>query len=412
MVEHVTICRSPADALQNCTGRRRTQPMKIVKLEPLIVNVSSRANWFFVRIETDEKVMGVGEASLNGWEPLQIGYTQMLAQELVGKRVDKVGSLVRVHPHSPGGRVAHSVLSAIEQALTDIRAKSAGLPVHALLGGALRRSVRGYANINRRTRDRSPEGFAKSAKDAVAIGFDAVKLAPFDGVYWQDAGDVEAKKRLNLGLDRIYAVRDAVGRDIDLMVDCHWRFDEAGAIQLLRELQAARLFWLECPVSENPSFHAAQVRIRQLAAEYGTRIAGAERQVGLAGFKPVIDHKLYDVVMPDIKYAGGFAEMQRIGSLSAAAGIAFSPHNPSGPVAHMASIHACAITENFLILEYPLAESSLFTDVVGGIEPALLNGCFHVPETPGIGVTLDDDVIGAHPYRQLAANATLDPRLG
>ena len=386
--------------------------MKIAKIEPLIINVSSRTNWFFIRVETDEGLTGVGEGSLNGWEPLQIAYTQMLAQELIGKRPDRLGTALRAYPHGPGGLVVHSVLSATEQALTDIRAKSVNLPVHALLGGARRRSVRAYANINRRTRDRSPESFAKSARDAVAIGFNAVKLAPFDGVFWQDFGDAEARKRLNLGLDRIYAARDAIGRDIDLMVDCHWRFDEAGAMQMLRELQAARLFWLECPISENPAHHAAAARIRQLAGEYGTRIAGAERQVGLAGFKPIVDQKLFDVVMPDIKYAGGFAEMQRISDLSAAAGIALSPHNPAGPVANMASIHLCAVAENFLILEFQLAESALYNAVVGGVEPALLNGCFNVPETPGIGVTLDDDVIGAHPYRQVAANANLDPRLG
>jgi galactonate dehydratase len=386
--------------------------MKIAKVEPLIVNVSSKTNWFFIRVETDNGLSGIGEASLNGWEPLQLAYTQMLAQDLIGKRAERVGSLLRMHLHSPGGLVAHSIRSAVEQALTDIRAKSVGVPVHALLGGAVRRSVRAYANINRRTRERSPEGFAKSAKDAVAIGFNAIKVAPFDGVYWEDFGDPEAKKRVNLGLDRIFAIRDAIGREVDLMVDCHWRFDEASATHLLRELQAARLFWLECPISENPIHHAAAARLRQLAGEYGTRIAGAETRVGMAGFKPVVDLKLFDVIMPDIKYAGGFAEMQRISELSGAAGIGFSPHNPSGPVCNMASIHLCACAANFLILEYQLAESPLYSSVIGGVEPALLNGCFNVPESPGIGVTLDDDVIRAHPYRPLAANANLDPRLG
>ena len=126
----------------------------------------------------------------------------------------------------------------------------------------------------------------------------------------------------------------------------------------------------------------------------------------------VADRKLFDVMMPDIKYCGGFGEMQRISDLTAASGIAIAPHNPSGPVCNVASIHLCAVVPNFLILEYQLAESPLYSDVVGGFEPALLNGCFNVPETPGLGVSLDVDVIRAHPYRPLAANANLDPRLG
>jgi galactonate dehydratase len=390
----------------------RTKQPKLTRIEPLVINVSSKTNWFFLRVTTDDGATGVGEASLNGWESLQLAYVAMLAPELNGQPIDQIAQWLRVYPHSPGGLVAASVRSALEQALTDVRAKRQGLSVHQMLGGALRNEVRVYANINRRTRDRSAQGFAKSARDAVEIGFGAVKIAPFDGVVWEDFGIVEARSRISLGLDRVFAAREAVGPDVDLMVDCHWRFDEPTAAAVLRELAAAKIFWLECPVSEQPEHWPALARLRALANEYAIRLAGAESQIGVAAFQRLAAPKLFDVVMPDIKYCGGFAEMQKIAAATAAYGLSVAPHNPTGPVCNMATIHACAVATNFLILEYQLAESPLYSDVVKGFEPALIDGCFVLPDTPGIGVDLDDDVVRAHPYRPLPSNANLDPRLG
>jgi len=386
--------------------------MKLAKLETLIINVSSKTNWTFVRLTTDDGLTGVGEASLNGWEPLQLAYAEMLSKQLAGQPIEQWSRYIRVHAHGAGGLVAASVCSAVEQATTDIRAKAIGKPVHALLGGAIRDHIRVYANINRRTRDRTLQGFAKSARDAVRIGFNAIKIAPFDGVVWEDFGAADARKKVSLGIDRVFAVREAIGAEVDLMVDCHWRFDEPTAASVLRDLSDARLFWFECPISEQPEHWPALARLRALANEYGTRLAGAETQIGLASFQRLGNPKLLDVVMPDIKYCGGFAEMERIATATAAHGIALAPHNPTGPVCNMATVHACAVARNFLILEYQLAESPLYGDVVRGVEPQLVDGAFVLPDTPGIGLDIDDDVVRAHPYQSLAANANLDPRLG
>ena len=142
------------------------------------------------------------------------------------------------------------------------------------------------------------------------------------------------------------------------------------------------------------------------------KLAGAERQVSATGFAPFIEDHLLDVVMPDIKYAGGYAEMLKIAALCARHNVSFSPHNPTGPVCNLASMHTCAVAPAFLILEHQLAESPLFFDVVKGYKPKLVNGCFELPDTPGIGAELDDAVLAAHPYRPLAPNANLDARLG
>lgn len=158
--------------------------MKVERIEPLVLNVSEKTNWFFMRVTADNGMTGIGEASLNGWETAQMAHAADFGAELVGKSVEEIVPLLRVFPHSSGGLIASSVVSAIEQAVTDLRAKQAGAPVYALLGKEARKAVRVYANINRGARDRSPAGIAKAAHNAVVAGFTAVKIAPFDGAYW------------------------------------------------------------------------------------------------------------------------------------------------------------------------------------------------------------------------------------
>lgn len=387
--------------------------MKIASLEPLILHVSDKTNWFFIRITAENGLTGLGEATLNGWESAQMATFEAVRTAWVGKSMDDALPFLEVYPHSPGGLIASSISSALEQALVDLRAKQSGVPVHRYLGGkAVRKSVRVYANINRGTRDRSPDGFAQAARNAVAAGYGAVKIAAFDGVLPNHPNPVEQKRLVQLGIDRLHAIREAVGPDIDIMVDCHWRFDEAGAVQLVRDLHAIRLYWLECPTSENPDGFSTIQRVHEETAASGIKLAGAERQIAVSGFKPFVAGGWLDVVMPDIKYAGGYSQMLKIAELCAKYSVGFSPHNPSGPVCNMASIQLCAIAPAFLILEYQLAESPLYFDVAGGFVPKLANGCFEVPETPGIGIELKDEVLRAHPYQSLAPNANLDPRLG
>lgn len=389
--------------------------MKIAGFEPLVFNVSEKTNWFFVRVTAENGLTGIGEASLNGYEPAQLAYAGNMRQEWVGKTVDELLPLLKVYAHSPGGLIAASIISATEQAVTDICAKAAGVPVYQWLGdhGAVaRKAVRVYANINRGARDRTPEGIARAARHAVEQGYGALKIAPFDGVYWGDSNEPEKLRRTQAGIARVRAIREAVGPDIDIMVDCHWRFDERGTQHLLHELKSVRLYWLECPVSENAEAFSMLQRIHGETRAAGMKLAGAERQIGLGGFMPFVDDGLLDVVMPDVKYAGGYGEMLRIAARCAQRGVHFAPHNPTGPVCNVASMQICAVAPAFLVLEHQLAESPLFYDLAGGYRPKLVNGCFELPELPGIGVELDEAVLRAHPYRRLPANANLDERLG
>jgi galactonate dehydratase len=376
------------------------------------VGVTPKTNWVFVELETDDGVVGVGEASLNGWEPLLLAYADKLAGTLVGEDEAALARATRYLPHSPGGLVAHAVRSALEQAWVDNRARRDGVPVCTWLGGARRDRVPVYANINRATVDRSPDGFASSARRAVAAGFRAVKVAPFDGAIAEDRATTPFDSRVRAGIERVLAIRDAVGPDVGLMADCHWRLDEASAIEVIDVLTGAGLFWLECPISEHPSQFDAIARLRARASTRGMRLAGAETIAGLDVVAPMLTRGCYDVIMPDLKYCGGYRAMLDIAAEAARHGVAFAPHNPTGPICNLGSLHACAVAADCLHLEYQLAESPLYTELVHGVEPGLEEGCFVVPDQPGVGAALDPGVVASHAWRTLPATANLDERLG
>lgn len=386
--------------------------MKIAKIEPLFVNVSNKSNWTFFRITTDEGLSGLGEATLQGWEAVQAACLQRILPLLIGRTFEQAQPALAVYPHAFGGLAANSVLSALEMAIMDIRAQAAGVPVHALLGKQLRKSVRVYANVNRCIVDRSVKGYAETARAMAAQGFTAIKISPFDGVMPDQLDEPEVKAAIAKGIACTYAAREAVGPNVDVLLDCHWRFDETAARHVILELEAAKPFWLECMVSESPENQPALARVCRFAREHGIRLAGAERQVATAGFRRYVDNKLLAVVMPDIKYAGGYTEIASICRLTAAAGIEFSPHNPTSPLCTLASLHVSAVAENFLIFEHQLAENERYREIMIGAHPPLVNGCYDIPQAPGAGMKLNEDVVRAHPWRELAPEMIRDPKLG
>lgn len=384
--------------------------MPVTSIDPVVVNVSPKTNWTFVALTTSDGLTGWGECSLNGWEPLLVAQTEMLAREAAGRAIDDVDGLVRYVPHVPGGLVTHAVRSAVLQALADVRAQALGVSIAAMLGQR-RTTVPAYANINRGVRVRNPDGFAQAARGAVAAGYRAVKLAPFDGVIAADASTTPIDARIRDGIDRVLAVRDAVGPKVDVMVDCHWRFDAARAEVLLRDLEAARPYWVECMISEHPGSHAAIARLTRRANELGMRTAGGEMIAGADAALAMCAGKLYDVLMPDIKYCGGFEGMLAIASVCADRGVDLAPHNPTGPVAHVASLQACAASPTLLWLEHQWNESPLF-DTLAGPLPLLVDGAFEVPAAPGLGARVDRALADAHPGVALDRSANLDERLG
>ena len=371
------------------------------------LGITPKTNWCFLAVRTEDGRTGWGECTLANQEPLLEAEATRLAANVVGEDARHRNRLARLIPHAPGGLVAATVLSAFDQALCDLAAQRAGQPLHLFLGGALRDAVPLYANINRGANPRSPEGFAAAATRAVAQGFRAVKLAPFDPLVWEDGLSEVNRAAYAEGLARIAAVRAAVGPAVEVMVDAHWRFSPGGAAGLVRDVAPFGLFWLECPVAE--ANRAEIRRLRGMANDRGMRLAGAESLAGLGAYRAVIEAGCYDVLMPDAKHAGGLEEIRRIAALAQTAGIEIAPHNPTGPVCHAHSVHLCAVIPNFLLLEVQFGETEAFFDMVEGESLRFVQGAAPLPQAPGLGIRLG---AGPHaPWRRMD-RPWLDPRLG
>jgi galactonate dehydratase len=179
------------------------------------------------------------------------------------------------------------------------------------------------------------------------------------------------------------------------MVDCHWRFDETTAAHMIDATAEQRVHWVECPIPETDANIPALVRLRARAHAHDILLAGMEEGIGCASFAPYCSAGAYDVMMPDVKYIGGLAEMQRCAELLARHGVAMSPHNPSGPVAHAASLHVSAAMEHFDMLELQFDESPLFDTLVANNLPRREGGMSKLPVAAGLGVKLDAPTLAA-----------------
>lgn len=347
-----------------------------------VLRITDRTRWIFLELAFASGVTGLGEASLNGRERLLVDAAlEHLPAWLAG------GPLPDFDRPVPLPLAA--VATAFDVASRDAAARREGEPLAAVLGAPAEARISLYANINRRTRDRTPSGHAASAKDALAAGFSAVKIAPFDEVTPALSDDAEGRAALQRGLDRIGAVRAALGGERRLLVDCHWRFAPDLAWHLVEAVREHDLHWLECPVAETPANLALLGQVRRKLNASGTLLAGLEEFSGAPAFLAFAD--VYDVMMPDMKYVGGVGEMLRTGHALAERGVAVSPHNPTGPVCHAASLHLSAALPGFSMLEVQFDETPLFFDLVQPGLPGFSGGASDLPAGAGLGLDLDEE---------------------
>jgi galactonate dehydratase len=336
----------------------------VAAVSAVCARVTPRTTWVFARVAAQDGSEGWGEGTLEGRSAEVAAAIESWNAKLRGRAIVPPIDLGPIPPDL----VSAAAHSAVDQALWDLCARAAGRPLAALLGGAKRKRVALYANINRGTTDRSPAGFAARSAEAAALGFGAIKIAPFDDVKPGIVRTPEGQNLIQAGYARIAAAAEAIGKRAQLQVDCHWRFDEAGANEALKECARLGVAWFECPRPETPEHYAAIKRLRAKANAFGMRLAGAELFIGTEGFRPLLEQGLYDVVMPDVKYAGGLAECLRIAELAARHGTACSLHNPSGPVCHAHSVHVSAALESTERLEYQYGETPRFFAIAPGLE--------------------------------------------
>lgn len=354
-----------------------------------VLKIDEKTEWTLIELQCSDGITGWGESSANGSGAVLAAIAAKTGAQLAGQPA-LPNTINRLCGPRTSGLLQHAIISGIEQALWDAQGHRLDLSVSSLLGGALREQVAVYANINRRTRHRSPEGFAESATLAKAAGHTHFKLAPFDGMGTGDPLGDEA--RLTKGIDCILAVCEAVSDPGRVMVDCHWRFDEVLAFRFIETVAELGLFWLECPVPETPANFPLLKRLKDHASRKGLRMAGVEKCLDLADIRPHVDGRHYDVLMPDVKYIGGFAGTRSVAELAATSQIHVAPHNPTGPVCHAGSVAVSSILTNFLILETQFDETPLF-GLLTGQSISVTEGTIAVPQSPGLGISLDRDLI-------------------
>ncbi|WP_167209180.1 mandelate racemase/muconate lactonizing enzyme family protein [Kribbella shirazensis] len=362
---------------------------RISRVETLTLGTAWR-DFSYVRVHTDEGLSGVGEIT----HPYRSRETCLLTEAMAERHllgadpfdVEEIWLRMYQGDFLRGGDIGGIVVSGVDQALYDLMGKALGVPAYRLTGGACRDRVPVYAN-GWYTGDRKPDAFAERAKDVVGRGYTALKFDPFGA----GLGELSRAERIR-SLDIVAAVRDAVGDDVDLMVEGHARFNFATAARLVDDLRPFDLAWFEEPL---PWTHIE--RYAELRARASMPISGGEHFHNRYEFKQLFATGAVDIVQPDLSMAGGFTELRKIAAIADLHAMSVAPHNSNSPLCTTASVHAVAGLTNLKILETfdGMVEDYVF-DALPGVLP-VVDGSVPLPTAPGIGVELADEVFAEHP---------------
>jgi len=350
----------------------------------------------FVKIYTNQDIWGCGEGvdAISGTYYL----VQNLGRRLRGQNplnVNKIFEDMRRSGYFSGAQSGMyvAVLSAFETALWDLAGKALGLPVYQLLGGKFRDKIRVYCDTALyRNNLPTPDVFAKSALDAVKLGFNALKFDldeandpnRFDRYNW-----TASQGELQRMFDQIAAVREAVGPKIDICVDMHGRYDLNTALAISKRLEPLHLMWLEEPI---PAENVDAYKI--ISESTSTPITAGENIYLAYGFRRLLEIGGVDSVMPDLQKCGGLGEGQRIANLANLYYIPFAPHMVASFLGAMACAHVCASVPNFLIMEWQsyFHNNPMYKEIVKfDEEDWVVNSFIKVSDKPGIGVGINEE---------------------
>ncbi len=369
--------------------------MKITAIRPLIVNAKMR-NWIFVKVETDAGLVGWGEASLE-WKTRAvagaIGDLEPFIRGQDPRRIEYLWQIMYRQPFFRGGIVTMSAISGIEQACWDILGKSLGVPVSQLLGGTVRDRVRMYDHLGGGEMqalylDDVAESMAQRARESVAAGYTAVKVlavpktAPIDGPLV-----------ITRAARTMAAIREAVGDQVDIMVDFHGRTSPAMGIAVAEALAPYRPLFIEEPaLPENPDGLAMVARAVKIP------VATGERLVTRFEFRALLEKGACAIIQPDLCHCGGLWEARKIAAMAETYYVAVAPHNPLGPIATAACIHFALVTPNFLIQEAIRADVPWRDAVV--TPPRIVDGHALLYAGPGLGIEVNEAEAARHPFNQ------------
>lgn len=358
--------------------------MKVISLETFMV----APRWLFVRVGTDEGVVGWGEASLEGRADTARAAIHEFDDYLIGTdplRIEDHWQVMTKSTFYRGGAVLATAVAGIDQALWDIAGKVYGAPVHRLLGGPVREKVRVYSWVG----GDEPDEIAEAATATRAAGFTAIKMNAAGRTATLDtAAAVDAV------LARAAAARDAMGPEGDFAMDFHGRFSTAMSRRVVRELEPYRPLFVEEPVLPEYAH-----RLRDVVEATNIPIACGERLFSRADFLPVLGTGI-GVAQPDVSHAGGISEVRRIAALAETYDVTLAPHCPIGPIALAACLQVAFATPNFLIQEQ---SGSIHYNTTADLRDYLTdasvfdfrNGFCARPTAPGLGIEVDEEAVRA-----------------
>ncbi|HEY9262272.1 galactonate dehydratase [Chitinophaga sp.] len=376
--------------------------MKITAIETQVCHARMR-NWIFIKIVTDQPgLWGWGEATLEWHTRAVAGAVEDISQLLIGedpRRIEHLWQMMyRQHFWHGNGIVRGTAISGIDIALWDILGKIHNVPCHELWGGRVRDYIRLYCHLGGgkmedfyETRPDDAGRFGELAQRAVEDGFTA-----FKSMAVPETMPLEGLKPIRYAEACVKAMRDAVGEDIDIMVDCHARPSPLMGMQFAKALEPYGLYFFE-----EPCWPETMEDIALIQRAVKTPIASGERLVGLHAFRDLLEKRAVSVIQPDITHCGGLSEARRIATLAEAYRVAVAPHNPQGPVSTAASIELGFATPSYSICESVHNDVPWRDEVVSeGFTVEKKGRIVRPNHKPGLGIEINEAEVKKHPFQQ------------
>ena len=343
--------------------------------------------WLFLKVETDEGIVGWGEPVIEGRAHTVKAAVEELSQYIIGKDPMKIEDIWQVLYRSGfyrGGPILMSAMAGIDQALWDIKGKFFNAPVHQLLGGAVREKIKVYSWIGG---DR-PSDVAEEAKKKQSQGFTAIKMNGTEELQY-----IDSYEKVDALPERVDAIRKAVGKNFGIGVDFHGRVHKPMAKILMKELDPYRLMFIEEPVLDE-NLEA----LKELSRHTSTPIATGERMYSRWDFKELLSTGYIDILQPDLSHAGGITECRKIATMAEAYDVAIAFHCPLGPIALAACLQVDAVSHNAFIQEQSLGiHYNKGNDILDYLkDPTVFqydNGFVNIPEGPGLGIEVDEEKV-------------------
>lgn len=369
--------------------------MKITGIEPILAG----GRYLFLKVHTDEGLSGLGECGAWGYQEATAAVLKQMEKMIAGlnpMQTEFIWDALTRNLHFRGS-ITQAAISGIDIALWDLKGKYYGVPCYELMGGKVRDKIRIYVNA----RAKDAEGFAEETKKIAGQGFHAVRFSIGHPKDEHGRCGENFTALVNRVEKNMKAVREAAGWDVDVAVECHRGMRPAEAIELGRALKPYRPYFYEDPIPDNLE------AMRRVIEECEIPVATGERFINPMEFDSLMTTTGVRYIRPDMCVAGGLTAGKKIAAEAEARGIYLIPHNPLGPVSTAACLQLDACIPNFEVQEYPMSNGVCRLDKEMKTPFQMENGYILLPEKPGLGIELTDEIDKKFPFQGMYGGINL-----